>query len=159
MRLRRTLPLLLLSLASSALAQTHFCIAGDLDRLSATQVAQCKTKMTNMRDAVKRRGAPAGWHFVVVCDETGWGDYARFIAPPAATLQEAAFHTDGDLHWTFVRGSRMDADSPEAAETLLTVALRGVPGSKPAPRALPNPKRTLPVPTLSVASVEPPKLP
>ena len=58
----RNLTLLFLSVSSAALAQTHFCIAGDLDHLNAAQVAECKTKMTNVRDAVKRRGAPSGWH-------------------------------------------------------------------------------------------------
>ena len=160
MHLRRTLPLLLLSLAASAIAQTHFCIAGDLDHLTATQVSQCKTKMTNMRDAVKRRGAPSGWHFVVVCDETGWSDYTSVVAPAgAAMLKDAAFHTDGGLHWTFVRGSRMDADSAEAADTLLAVALRGLPRTEPAPRPLPNPKRVLREPSLSIAKVEQPRLP
>ena len=159
MHLRRTLPLLLVSFAASAIAQTHFCIAGDLDHLSSTQVARCKTQMTNVRDAVKRRGAPSGWHFVVVCDESGWTDYASFIASSSASLKEAAFHTDGGLHWTFVRGSRLDADSPEAAETLLAVALKGIPASAPAPHLIPNPKRVLPQPTLSIASVEPPELP
>lgn len=156
MRLRRTLPALLLSLATAALAQTHFCIAGDLDKLSSTEVAACKTKMTNVRDAVKRRGAPSGWHFVVVCDESGWSDYARFIAPGAPALGRVAFHTDGNQHWTLVRGSRMDADSAEAADTLLAVALKGVASPKAAP--MPNPKRILPEPTLSIASVEPPNL-
>ena len=155
MRFPLALPLLLLS--SAALAQTHFCIAGDLDHLNATQVADCKTKMTNVREAVKRRGAPAGWHFVVVCDESGWTDYASYIATGApATLDKAAFHTDPDLHWTFVRGSRIDADRAETADTLLAAALKGVSSPKATP--MPNPERILREPTLSVASLEPPKL-
>ena len=156
MRLHRTLSLVLLSLASSALAQTHFCIAGDLDHLEATQVAACRNKMTSVRDAVKRRGAPSGWHFVVVCDETGWSDYAAFIAPGAPVLADAAFHTDRNQQWTFVRGSRMEDGSVEAADTLLAAALRGVP-TPTVP--LPNPKRVLREPVLSIASVEPAHLP
>ena len=158
MRFPRHLPLLLLSFASAALAQTHFCIAGDLDGLSATQVAECQTKLTNMREAAKRHGAPTGWHFVVVCDESGWTDYASFVAAPGApTLEEAAFHTDRGMHWTFVRGSRMDAGSAEGADTLLTIALRGVSSPKATP--MPNPKRLLAEPALSIASAEPPQLP
>ena len=157
MRPHRTLPLFFLGLATAALAQTHFCIAGDLDHLNATEVTACKAKMTNVRDAVKRRGAPAGWHFVVVCDETGWTDYARFIASGQQALHNAAFHTDPAQHWTFVRGSRMDAGSTDAADTLLAVALKGVATPKVAP--MPNPKRVPPQPTLSIASVEAPTLP
>lgn len=157
MRFRRTLLLLLASLASSALAQTRFCIAGDLDHLNETQVAACKAKTTDVREAAKRHGVPAGWHFVVVCDETGWKDYAGFMAPFAGALKDAAFHTDEGQHLTFLRGSRMDAGSAESADTLLTVALKGVPTPKAVP--LPNPKRVLPQPTLTVASVEAPRLP
>jgi hypothetical protein len=157
MRLHYTFSLVLLSLTSSALGQTHFCIAGDLDHLKASQVTECKTKMTNLREAVKRRGAPSGWHFVVICDEHGWSDYATFLAQGTPPMGEAAFHTDGNQRWTFVRGSRMDADSPEAAEMLLAVALKGVPAPNATP--MPNPKRVLREPTLSVASVEPPALP
>src|ERR1700712_3459142 len=125
MRFPLALPLILLS-SSAALAQTHFCVAGDLDHLNAAQVADCKTKMTNVREAVKRRGAPSGWHFVVVCDESGWTDYASFVSTDAPALDEASFHTDRGLHWTFVRGSRMEADSAEGADTLLAVALKGI---------------------------------
>ncbi len=155
MRFRIALPLLLLS--SSALAQTHFCVAGELDRLTAAQVADCKTKMTSVREAVKRRGAPSGWHFVVVCDENGWTDYANLIASGGPTLDEATFHTDRSLHWTFVRGSRMEADSADAADTLLAVALKGTPAPKAMP--MPNPRRILRDQNLWIASVEPPKLP
>ena len=157
MRFPRILPLLLLSVPSAAVAQTHFCIAGDLDQMSVTQVSACKAKLANVREAVKRRGAPTGWHFVVVCDESGWSDYASFVAPGAPPLAAAAFHTDRGLHWTFVRGSRMDPDSAEGADTLLAVALKGVVAPKVTP--LPNPKRVLREPTLSIASIEPPQLP
>ncbi len=159
MPLRRTLSLFLLGLASSAVAQTHFCIAGDLDRLDASQVAECQAKMTSVRDAVRRRGAPSGWHFVVVCDETGWSDYANFIAPSAGPLGDAAFHTDGSLHWTFVRGSQMDANSSGAADTLLAIALKGVPNPRVAPHTLPNPRRVLREPATLMARSEPPALP
>ncbi len=156
MRISTVAPLILFSLAYPAIAQTHFCIAGDLDHLNATQVTECRTKMTNVRDAVKRHGAPSGWRFVVVCDATGWSDYARFIAPGTASLREAAFHTDEHQRWTFVRGDRIDAGA-EAADTLLAVVLRGVTIPKTEP--MPNPKRVLRQPTLSIASVEPPQLP
>jgi hypothetical protein len=156
MRFPFALPLLLLSFSAAALAQTHFCVAGDLDHLNATQIADCKTKMANVREAVKHRGAPSGWHFVVVCDESGWTDYASFVATGGHVLDEATFHTDPELHWTFVRGSRMEADSIASADRLLAVALKGI-SPKAAP--MPNPKRVLREPTLSIASVEPPTLP
>jgi hypothetical protein len=155
MRFPLALSLLLVSLPA-ALAQTHFCVAGDLDHLNATQVADCQTKMSNVREAVKRRGAPSGWHFVVVCDESGWTNYASFVASGAHMPDEATFHTDQNLHWTFVRGSRMEADSAAGADTLLAGALKGI-----SPKAIPTPnsRRILREPALSIASVEPPKLP
>ena len=155
MRFPLALTLLLLSFAPAALAQTHFCVAGDLDHLNATQIEACRTKMANMREAVKRRGAPAGWHFVVVCDESGWTDYASFVATGVHMTDEVSFHTDLELHWTFVRGSRIEVDSAEAADMLLAVALKGV-SPKAAP--MPNPKRVLREPTLSIASVATPTL-
>ena len=43
--------IVLLTLSASAVAQTHFCIGGDLDTLTPTQVAACKAKSADLRTA------------------------------------------------------------------------------------------------------------
>lgn len=158
--MRFPLPVSLLMFAASltSVAQTHFCIAGDLDHLTQTEVSACHAKMTEVRDAIKRRGAPSGWHFVVVCDEAGWSDYASFSGKAGAHLLQADFQTDRDEHWTFLRGSHLP-DGGQAAAVLLKAALVGVPGrlTEPGlhiePQPMPNPERTVQVPVLQVAEV------
>ena len=145
--------LLFFCLSASAVAETHFCIGGELDQMSSTQVAACQTKMTEIRNAVKRHGAPAGWHFVVVCDESGWLDYASLAGGERARTVKASYATDAQMHWTFVRGSRMDTDEPAEAEMILAAALKSVPGTHAAPTPLANPQRIVAQPALQVADV------
>ncbi len=149
--------LLFFCLSASAVAETHFCIGGELDNMSATDVAACQTKMVEMRDAVKRHGAPAGWHFVVVCDENGWQDYASLAGGQRARTVNASYTTDAQMHWTFVRGSRMDTNEPAEADMVLAAALKSVPGHHAAPAPLPNPQRVLAQPELQVAEVSMPE--
>ncbi len=148
--------LLLFCLSASAVAETHFCIGGGLDEMSATDVAACRTKMVQIRDAVKRHGAPAGWHFVIVCDESGWQDYASFAGQEHARTVNASYSTDAQMHWTFVRGSRMDTNEPAEADMVLAAALKNVPGRLAAPTPIPNPGRALAQPDLQVAEVNMP---
>ena len=147
--------LVLVCLSASALAETHFCIGGDLDNLKPTEVAACKTKMTQIREAVKRHGAPSGWHFVVVCDEAGWKDYASFVGQQKARLMNSSFSTDTEEHLTVVRGSRLDADSPQEAEMVLEAAMDVVPATEAAPRLIPNQKRSASQPQLEMAQAGP----
>ena len=159
--MRIPLPLTLAALAVTlpAVAQTHFCIGGDLDHLTKTEVSACQAKMTHVREAVRRRGAPAGWHFVVVCDETGWTDLAGFTGKAASGLRQVDYSTDREMQWTFLRGSRIDADGDEAGG-VLNAALKNLPGRRvepgngPAP--MPNPRRTVSVPSLQVAEAHEP---
>lgn len=155
----QSLALVLLMLPSAAVAQTHFCIGGDLDHMAATDVAACKTKMSNIRQAVKQHGAPSGWHFVVVCDETGWTDFASFsgvyTSARKAALKSADFHTDRDLGWTFIRGSRLSSEPAQATMVLASI-LKDVPAPAPGPQPLPNLKRSLPQTTLTVAETRVP---
>ena len=161
MRVRLPASLLMFAASLPLLAQTHFCIAGDLDHLTQTEVSACHTKMTEVRDAIKRRGAPSGWHFVVVCDEVGWSDYASFSGKAGAHLLQADFQTDRDEHWTFLRGSHLP-DGGQAAAVMLKAALVGVPGRQiepgvqTEPQPMPNPERTVQVPALQVAEIRVP---
>ncbi len=157
--MRFSLPIALLTLALPCVAQTHFCIGGDLDHLTQTQVNACQAKMTQVRNEVRRRGAPAGWHFIVVCDETGWSDLASFTGKAAGSLRQVDYSTDRSMQLTFLRGSRMDAEGTGAA-TMLTAALEGVPGKRMAPGSgpapMPNPERTVTLPALQVAETHEP---
>ena len=83
--------------------------------------------MADVRNAVKQRGAPADWHFVVVCDEAGWKDYASFSATEPGLLAGASYSTDPRLRWTFLRGSDLNPDQPQTTATALSVALNSVP--------------------------------
>ncbi len=148
--------LVLLALSASAVAETHFCIGGNLDQLNATQVSECRAKMADMRNAVKQHGAPAGWHFVVVCDEDGWKEYTNFAGQEATNLVQAAYSTDAEMHWTFVRGSRMDAKAPGQAEVVLAAAMKNVPAQRVAPLPLASPKRSLASTEQQVAEINEP---
>ena len=138
--LRLFVGLLFLAVSISLVAQTHFCIGGNLDTLSPASIAACQAKMSGVREAVKQRGAPAGWHFVVVCDEAGWKDLASFSAEQSGLLTGASYSTDPRLHWTFLRGSDLDAEQPQATAAVISVALRSVPTQKSTPQ-LPTPGR------------------
>lgn len=152
MRLPLSTGLLLVSLCAPLVGQTRFCIGGELDHLSSAEKTACQAKATQLRDAVRHRGAPADWHFVVVCDEAGWSDYASFAGREATRMVHAGYSTDRAMRLTVVRGSRLEAEDEQVAEEVLSVALRGVPGVVPAlPLQLPNPQRSLHQPSLQVA--------
>ncbi len=153
----------LLSVALPAVAQIHFCVGGDLDNLSPAQVTSCRAKMTEVREAVRRRGAPSGWHFLVVCDEGSWRDVATMTGHAAAELRNVDFATDRESQLTFIRGSHV-AEQDGAAAQLLDAALEGVPGrftqpgigTTPAP--IPNVQQKRDVPTLQIAEARQPEL-
>ena len=153
MRFPRSLSLAFLGATLPAVAQTHFCIGGDLDHLSAREVSQCQAKMSHVRETVRRRGAPDGWHFVVVCDETGWGDVAAFSGQTRAALRSVDFSTDQEMHWTFLRGSRFSGGDGDSTGTVVAAALRNVPGGRieNGPVPMPNPRRTVQQPALQMA--------
>ncbi len=155
MRFPLSLSLALLGATLPAVAQTHFCIGGDLDHLSAQQVSLCQSKMSHVRETVRRRGAPDGWHFVVVCDETGWNDLASFSGKAQGALRTVDYSTDQELHWTFLRGSRLSGEEADSTGSMVAAALKGVPGGRieNGPVPMPNPRRTVPQPTLQMADV------
>lgn len=84
-------------------AQNRFCIGGDLDHLSAAQRAVCSSKLAAVRSAALRFGAPDGWHFVMVCGEAGWKEYASFSSRPALELERASSDTDRAAFSTYFR--------------------------------------------------------
>ena len=137
-RLNISCGLLLLAISASVAAETHFCIAGDVDHLNAAEVAACQSKMIGVREAVRQHGAPADWHFVVVCDEAGWKEYASFGSDSPGSLADAGYNTDPRLRWTFLRGSELNAGQPQTIASTLSMALKSVPYRQQTPQPAPS---------------------
>ncbi|MBS1815529.1 MAG: hypothetical protein JSS87_11685 [Acidobacteria bacterium] len=98
-------PLIFLMLPSRA--ESRFCIGGNVTQMSQGQIEICRQQLQHMRLIVRRQNAP-DWHYVLVCDEQGWKDYAIFSSTDAKLLQQATTDTDMIQHTTFVRASRLN---------------------------------------------------
>ncbi len=104
----------------SAVAQTRYCIGGDLDHLSAAERASCSAAREEVRTAATRLHAPEDWHFVVVCGEQGWKDYTAVAERGEAVLEDLGADTDLQGHVTYLREARLHA--PEGHELQRVVA-------------------------------------
>ena len=100
----RVAPLLLLML--SAVAEGRFCIGGNIEQMNPAAVQICQQDLRQLRAVAQQQNSP-DWHYVLVCDEQGWRDYAAFSDNGPETLQNAAFDTNLSQRTTFVRGSRL----------------------------------------------------
>ena len=94
-------------LSVPSVAQTRFCIGGNLDHLSASERADCSATMQAVRYAAASLHAPDDWHFVVVCGEEGWKNYAAFSSRSEAALEDASADTDREEHTTYFREDRL----------------------------------------------------
>ncbi len=90
-----------------AVAQTRYCIGGDLTALSAPERASCNATKEMVRATATRLNAPKDWHFVIVCGEQGWKDYTAVAQRGEVALDDSAADTDLDEHVTYLRESRM----------------------------------------------------
>lgn len=100
-------------MVASAFAQGgRFCIGGELNRLSSGQLHACQSELQKVRTVAAKYDVP-DWHFVVVCDENGWTDYAALSNTDADTLKNASADTNLPLHTTFFRGSRLQSAAGE----------------------------------------------
>ncbi len=127
------LGLVLLAVSTSSVAQTKFCIGGDLDSLSPAAIASCKAKSSDLRAAALLRGVPRDWHFVTVCDEASWKAYASLAGNRRASVVNASENTDRELRFTFVRGSRIAEGRPDQVDNVLASASLSMPDSANAP--------------------------
>lgn len=93
--------------STTAVAQTRYCIGGDLDHLSSTERSACNATMQAVRAAATSMHAPEGWHFVVVCGEGGWKSYTAFSSRGEAALETAAADTDLTQGTTYLREDRL----------------------------------------------------
>lgn len=113
-------------LPSSLSAQTRFCIGGDLDHLSVAQRNTCVAKMNQIRMLAAKYKAPADWHFVVVCTDTDWGEYAAFSRRSPVQLKEVLADTDLDRKTTFFRGDSLVGGRDGNLERRVTYELASV---------------------------------
>ena len=90
-----------------AVAQTRFCIGGNLDHLSANDRADCSATMQAVRATAASMHAPDDWHFVVVCGEEGWKSYAAFSTRSEAAIENASADTDLAQRTTYFREDRL----------------------------------------------------
>lgn len=104
---------------TSTLAQTRYCIGGDLDHLSSSQRASCNARLQEVRALATTMHAPADWHFIVVCGEQGWQDYVHFNAGDKAEgLLQASADTRVEEHETYLRESKLGQNASAAQQLL-----------------------------------------
>ncbi|SEB47377.1 hypothetical protein [Terriglobus roseus] len=118
-----------LVISLSAIAQTKVCMGGNLDTMTSTEKQTCENQVSMARTAAANSNISGDWHFVVVCGEDGWKDYAAFSQQGEAQLRTAAADTDYANKTTFLRGTRLN--SAEVAGEVVRNALR-----KPATEAI-----------------------
>lgn len=121
-----TTTLMFLCLSVAAFPQSKFCIGGELEKLTPTEVSACKAKAASLQREVRLVGAPDNWHYVLICDEAGWNDYAAFTGTAHAAMLDKAEVTDKDMRFTFVRGSRV-SDSWQSLQWVLASAKKEMP--------------------------------
>lgn len=90
-----------------AVAQTRFCLGGDLEHLSSAERTACNATLQAVRSAASSLHAPEGWHFVVVCGEEGWKQYAAFSPRGEDAVADVAADTNLDEGTTFLREDRL----------------------------------------------------
>ncbi len=112
-------------LCASAVAQARYCIGGDLEHLSKAQKDACNAKMQTVRNVAGTLHAPANWHFVVVCGEEGWKQYAAYAMHAEGDLLNAMADTNYEQHETFFRERGLDEG---ALSTLQSSVAREVAG-------------------------------
>ncbi len=110
LKIAAMIPIVMLS--ATAIAQTRFCVGGDLDHLSSVERASCNATMNAVRHAVSTIPAPADWHFVVVCGEEGWKQYTAFSTRDETVLSGAAADTDREQRTTYLREGSLHTPQP-----------------------------------------------
>ncbi len=119
-------PLLATLLSCSAVAQTRYCIGGDLDHLSAAERASCSAAKDLVKGTATRLHAPEDWHFIVVCGEEGWKDYTAVAQRGNVALEDSAADTDLTLRVTYLRESRLRAPQPQELQRVVAHELASI---------------------------------
>jgi hypothetical protein len=116
-----TLPIALAAtlLHVPAVAQTRVCVGGDLEHLSSAGRVACNASAQAVRNAADQLHAPDGWHFVVVCGEEGWKQYAAFSTRGEDAMSDAAADTDFEQHTTYLREDRLHTTQPRGFQRVV----------------------------------------
>lgn len=109
------------AMVAGAETGNRICLGGNIEQLSSTQRFACQQRAQQVRRAADQAGL-SNWHFVVVCDDAGWSDYAAFSTTPAEALQNRATDTNADARTTFVRATGIS--TPESLSTELVAVVR-----------------------------------
>ncbi len=102
--------------AATATAQIRYCVAGNLSQMNPAEKATCSTQLQTVRQAAAAFHAPQDWHFVLVCGEKGWKDYAAYATGNEAALDGAYADTNVSSHETFLRASSSGAQADVALQ-------------------------------------------
>lgn len=123
MPFKRVVQMLSLLLVAGAGAETgRVCMGGDIEQLNTAQLHTCQAQVAQVREASIKYHVP-DWHFIVVCDEGGWNDYASFSEKPASELKTADADTNLAQHTTFLRGSHLNQ---RLADTVLATEMTAI---------------------------------
>lgn len=113
-------------LCASAVAQTRFCIGGDLDHLSEQQRTACSAKLQAVKLTAVALHAPADWHFVVVCGDEGWKSYTAYSLEGSPALRDASADTHLQERETFLRGDRLNVENLRSLRRVVAHEVAGI---------------------------------
>ena len=113
-------------LCASAIAQTRVCLGGDLGHLTPAQKTACSADIQAVRSLAAAMHAPDGWHFVVVCGEESWKQYAAYTMRDDQSLLSAAADTNFATRETFLRESRPDQGGQMSLKSVLAREVAGI---------------------------------
>lgn len=87
--------------------------------------------MNQVRSAAAKDKAPSDWHFVVVCTDSAWSDYASFSKRSAAELNDASADTDLDQRTTYFRADSLLSGPHGNLERLVTEEVSSIKSKNP----------------------------
>lgn len=94
--------------------------------MSSSQKAACSAKLHAVKNAAAALHAPDDWHFVLVCGEQGWKEYAAFTMADNAELANAAADTNLEQHETFIREDRLDLTNEPSLKRVVAREVAGI---------------------------------
>lgn len=109
-----------------AVAQTRYCLGGDLDHLSAAERASCSAAREMVQATATRLQAPENWHFVIVCGEQGWRDYTAVSQRGEVALEDSSADTDLGERVTYLRESRLSAPHTHGPQRVIAHELASI---------------------------------
>jgi hypothetical protein len=111
-----------LSMSQLVSAENRFCLGGETDHLDAAGKQACAAQVKSAKKLVSQHPGVDNWHFVVVCGESSWSDYALFAHDNASSLREASLDISYTDRTIYLRGDRLSAE-PTKADPKLSMAL------------------------------------